>query len=87
MASSTCYCHLNEMKRSENYSLINNLSILQITFVRQTVSHDYFRIMLSGKHSAEHTNETAINEISIKDEKGKYTLEFSNLLKEFYLNI
>jgi tRNA1Val (adenine37-N6)-methyltransferase len=59
----------------------------QITFVRQTVSHDYFRVMIAGKLKNEMPAQTSINEIAIKGDKGEYTAGFIQLLKEYYLHL
>lgn len=58
----------------------------QIVFVRQTVQHDYFRIMFKGKLKQNGNNETSIQEISIKD-GDQYTKEFRALLKDYYLQL
>ena len=65
----------------------NELTVEQITFVRQTVNHDYFRIMLAGKLTTEKLTETAVDEISIKNEEQQYTPVFVNLLKDYYLHL
>lgn len=62
------------------------LSLRNMTLVRQSTSHDYFRIMLQGTLTDE-KKETGINEISIKGEKEEYTPEFVYLLKDYYLNL
>jgi tRNA1Val (adenine37-N6)-methyltransferase len=65
----------------------NKLSIRQLVLVRQSVNHDYFRIMLAGKLKAAEQDETMIEEISIKIDAEQYTPDFINLLKEFYLHL
>lgn len=75
-------------KRNEeikNLLLENDLTVSNIVFVKQSVQHGYFRIMLAGKLKAGGTNETLINEIAIWDEKQQYTDTFINLLKDYYL--
>ncbi len=65
--------------------------IQQLTFVRQTVNHDYFRIMLEGKlkthRSESFVIETTIDDISIKDSNQQYTQVFEKLLKDYYLHL
>jgi len=51
-------------------------------FVRQTPKHSYFRNILCLTKKAETTIQS---EIIIMNEDGKYTHEFSALLKEYYL--
>lgn len=61
--------------------------IQQMVFIRQSVNHDYFRIMLEGTLKIVERVETKIDEISIKDEQGQYSPAFINLLKEYYLHL
>ena len=65
----------------------NELAIQQLTFVRQSVRHDYFRILLEGKLKTAEPIETTMDEISIKDGDNQYTPSFVNLLKDFYLHL
>ena len=67
--------------------LQHEFALSQLMLVRQSVNHDYFRIMLSGKLKTNESLETMIDEISIKDENEQYTVEFTNLLKDYYLNL
>ena len=62
-----------------------DLSIQQLTFLRQSADHNYFRIMLAGKLKTKKQAETMIDEISIKDKEGQYTPFFVKLLKDYYL--
>jgi tRNA1Val (adenine37-N6)-methyltransferase len=64
----------------------NGFHLDKMVFVRQTVNHDFFRVMLSGEKVAAN-NETAIEELSIRDGEGKYTDEFASLLVPYYLNL
>ncbi len=76
-------------KRNEEIKKLfieNELTIEELTFVRQSVNHDYFRIMLAGKLKTDESAETMIDEISIKDDYDQYTPAFINLLKEYYLH-
>lgn len=63
----------------------HGLAILNITFVRQSVRHDYFRIMLKGKLKTKKSSEFFFDELSIWNEKREYTDEFRSLLREYYL--
>ncbi len=70
----------------------HDLSIRQLTFVRQSIRHDYFRIMLEGTIKTGETAETTFDEMAIKNDTvpGKaeeYTPAFINLLKEYYLHL
>lgn len=65
--------------------LKNDFDIIQTTFVRQTVHHDFFRIMLSGKQKGDDNKETRVTEMAIKDGDGQYTKKFKSLLKGYYL--
>jgi tRNA1Val (adenine37-N6)-methyltransferase len=67
--------------------LQHEFALSQMMLVRQTVNHDYFRIMLVGKLKTNESVETMIDEISIKDEKEQYTKEFTKLLKDYYLHL
>ena len=74
-------------KRAEEIKdLLNkhHLALKEILFVRQSVNHDYFRIILEGCHKKEGI-ETKIDEISIWDDRQQYTAEFTALLKDYYL--
>ncbi len=62
----------------------HQLHIAKLLFVRQSIKHDYFRIMLKGK-LADDVVETEFDEMSIWDDKQQYTNEFVALLKDYYL--
>ncbi|MGB3154507.1 MAG: methyltransferase, partial [Chitinophagaceae bacterium] len=77
-------------KRNEEIKKLlieKELFVQQLTFIRQTVNHDYFRIILSGKLKTATQTETRIDEISIKDGNDQYTPAFVSLLKDFYLHL
>ena len=63
------------------------LAVQQITFVRQTVNHDYFRMMIAGKLKPTETVETIIDEISIHNNMEQYPRAFLTLLKDYYLHL
>ncbi len=65
--------------------LENDMPVTQIVLVRQSVKHDYFRIMLSGVLSPGGNHEIVIDEMAIWNENQEYTSRFSSLLKDYYL--
>ncbi|HZH67375.1 MAG TPA: methyltransferase [Flavisolibacter sp.] len=52
--------------------------------VKQSIVHTPFRLMVQGSHSK---GELFTGNISIKDNREKYTYEFSSLLREYYLHL
>jgi tRNA1Val (adenine37-N6)-methyltransferase len=74
-------------KEIENYFAKNRLSISHKTLVKQSTGHNYFRILLSGKHSENKKQTFITTEISIRNKEEKYTSEFVALLKEYYLHL
>lgn len=75
-------------RHKEIEMLINdsNLFLTQKTFVRQSLNHDYFRIMIEGgQKQAE--EKTITNEISIWNDRQQYTQEFIDFLKDYYLKL
>lgn len=75
-------------KRNEEIrklALEHQFELVQLTFVNQSVNHGYFRIMLCGRLPSEKKEETAIDEIAIKDNNDNYTPSFISLLKDYYL--
>ena len=77
-------------KRNEeikNLLVENDLTVSKMVFVKQTVQHGYFRIMLVGKLITDESNETAIDEITIRDDQQQYTSSFKDLLKDYYLHL
>ena len=64
----------------------NELNISRILFVRQSLTHDYFRIFIKGNLNVEE-KETGFDELSIWDDKQHYTNEFVRLLKDYYLHL
>ncbi|MEQ1676253.1 MAG: methyltransferase [Chitinophagaceae bacterium] len=67
----------------------NLLQLSRVCFVRQTVSHDFFRVLVSGKISEDHTKPatTTTAEIAINAVNNQYTPEFISLLHEYYLHL
>lgn len=75
-------------KRNEEIrklALEHQFELVQLTFVKQSVNHGYFRIMLCGKLPSEKKGETVIEEMAIKDNNDNYTPAFVSLLKDYYL--
>jgi tRNA1Val (adenine37-N6)-methyltransferase len=75
-------------KRNEEVKRVlkdHQLHISKLLFVKQSVKHDYFRIMIKGNLREQNNKETEFDEISIWDDKQRYTNEFINLLKDYYL--
>jgi tRNA1Val (adenine37-N6)-methyltransferase len=64
----------------------HELHVSKMIFVRQSVKHDYFRIFIKGGLNAEE-KETEFDELSIWDDKQRYTNEFVMLLKDYYLHL
>jgi len=84
------FCLLLPYKRHEEIKKLiteNAFAILHLTFVKQSVNHNFFRIMLTGKLYNNESVETVIDEISICDEKQQYTPEFVDLLRDYYLHL
>ena len=84
------FCLLLPFKRNDEIKILlprHGFSITHITYVRQSVIHDYFRIMLIGKFKTDETTEFVIDEVSIKDNSPEqsYTPDFKALLKDYYL--
>jgi tRNA1Val (adenine37-N6)-methyltransferase len=61
------------------------LHLLQKLIVRQSVNHSPFRSLIMG--SKEIHSALQVSELSIWDQHQQYTLEFTALLKDYYLNL
>jgi tRNA1Val (adenine37-N6)-methyltransferase len=75
-------------KRNEEIKKLfkdHQLDISKILLVRQSVMHDYFRIMIKGKLNEQKKQETEFDEMSIWNDQQQYTQEFVALLKDYYL--
>ena len=81
------YLLLPYKRNNEIVSMVvkNKLAIANKTLVKQSTQHGYFRILLSGKHAENNKEDFITNEIAIRDKDEKYTPEFINLLKDYYL--
>jgi tRNA1Val (adenine37-N6)-methyltransferase len=67
--------------------LDHEFELLKLLFIRQSVKHDYFRIILAGKLKSFEPGKTELNEIAIADENKNYTGEFITLLNDYYLHL
>ncbi len=77
-------------KRNEEIKKLlteNDFAVEQITFVRQTASHDYFRMMLEGKFKMTKAGNSIIDEIFIRNGDKEYSSDFIALLKDYYLHL
>jgi len=90
LSSSGMFYLLLPFKRNEEIKkiiLTQDLLISKIVLVKQSMKHNYFRIMIAGKLNQEGHPETQIEEISICDDLQQYTEEFKELLKDYYLHL
>lgn len=62
----------------------NDLALHERTVVTQTPKHPSFRVMIKGGKKKEEITEAAI---TIKNNDGRYTPEFTALLKDYYLHL
>jgi len=60
----------------------HNMKLKRVCLVKQSSTHSFFRAMIEGGKKEE---TTIMEELAIKDSTGEYTVEFSRLLKEYYL--
>jgi tRNA1Val (adenine37-N6)-methyltransferase len=89
------FCLLLPFKRNEEIKkklFQAGLIIQMICFVKQSVTHDYFRIMLMGKLRTTKPIKTLIDEIPIKDDlltgqQTQYSSVFTKLLLDYYLHL
>lgn len=75
-------------KRKKEIELLfkkNKLFFTKIVSVRQSVNHDYFRLMVAG--SLYNDFEAEETEMAVRDEQDQYTQEFIQLLKDYYLHL
>lgn len=61
----------------------NSLFVHETVLVKQSLQHDYFRIMIAGGFLQQRNINT--KEISVRDNEQQYTNEFIDLLKDYYL--
>lgn len=83
----TFFLLLPYKRNKELETLIKRLELFiqQIVFVKQSVNHDYFRMIITGKPKNNETTETTIDELPITDKDGNYTSKFKTLLRDYYL--
>jgi tRNA1Val (adenine37-N6)-methyltransferase len=65
----------------------HELLIEKLSFVRQTESHNFFRIILTGSFGNKDFKEVVSEEFSIKDDKDQYTVTFLSILKDYYYHL
>jgi tRNA1Val (adenine37-N6)-methyltransferase len=65
-----------------NLSIQRSFHLIEKVLVKQTPKHHYFRSILLFSKESTHTKES---EIIIQNDEGKYTEEFVQLLKDYYL--
>lgn len=75
----------NRLEYLKNLLIDYNLNINQLTLVKQTDKHNYFRAMVYVIGNESDVYES--NEIVIKDSNGNYSADFIELLKEYYLKL
>jgi len=76
-------------KRNEEIKKIllkQDLFISKIVSVQQSTKHSYIRMMIAGAREKDRV-ETLIEEISICDDRQQYKEDFTELLKDYYLNL
>ncbi len=78
------YRRNNEIKKVFEESALRLISKIE---VRPTTRHKPFRIMLEGMHASEIKEDGNTAEIVIKDEQNRYTQDFTELLKDYYLHL
>ncbi len=71
-------------KYFESLAKENNLFVIEKLLIKQTPSHNFFRVimLLSNSNTAQTTKE-----LTIKNNDGNYTNEFISLLKDYYLKL
>jgi tRNA1Val (adenine37-N6)-methyltransferase len=69
----------------ETLALQKNFYISEKLLIRQTPSHDFFRSILHFSRSR--TNEPALFELTIQNENKRYSTEFIELMKDYYLHL
>ena len=67
----------------EQMIIENGMFVNEKLLVKQSVKHDYFRSMLLFSKIKQ--SKAVETEISIRDDQNEYTLEFKDLLRDYYL--
>jgi tRNA1Val (adenine37-N6)-methyltransferase len=72
---------------NEVQNLITNSGLQKdrIITLKQSVKHSLFRFIIQGTHKKEKQVYVSPEEISVCDDAGKYTEQFSSLLSDYYL--
>lgn len=60
-----------------------NAAITEMMLVRQTETHDFFRIMVKARFGSGESLQTS--ELAIRDQTNQYSPAFTSLLKDYYL--
>lgn len=83
------YLLLPFKRKAETEALIQQFgfSISKLLQVKQSPAHGYFRIMIEAKQFKLNSEITEIKELIISDKENMYSKNFSNLLKDYYLNL
>lgn len=63
----------------------NDLVLSKVILVKQSLNHDFFRVIIEGRKKMDEMTEITLDEISICDGQQQYTQEFISLLKDYYL--
>ncbi len=75
----------HRMQFFEELAMKHNLFPVEKLLIKQTKSNEYFRCIL--QYSLRKNNFVPQLELVIQDDQGKYTPEFTELLKDYYLNL
>ncbi len=65
----------------------NDMFPVKIILIRNSLNHDYFRIILNIKKGKGTSAETRIDEFTIYEPNGSYTMAFESLLRPYYLRL
>lgn len=63
----------------------NDLTLSKAILVKQSVNHDFFRVIVEGRKKSAEVSEIILDEISIWNKEQQYTDKFISLLKDYYL--
>lgn len=74
----------HRIKYFETLLLKNKLAVKEKVFIKQTPKHTYFRIMFWVDRNATDCNQS---EIIIMNDGNRYSNQFINLLKDYYLHL
>lgn len=77
-------------KRKAEAEMLMDATLLKTSrriLIRQSVKHDYFRLIVEGRHLTESNGPVLESEMAIRDENQQYTPNFTDLLKDYYLHL